>query len=232
MFFKGVLSFAALLPGLIAAHEKHEHKSDHTGHVKHHKVPSVKSNNTGPITLEAALWDKGFGPAEVKVYNNGVFVNTKKSVHSGNYCPITNYTIAACKEYNSTLAWFEVGTKLPNTVAPLLLSTHVPGGQVLYVNETTGALQFTNAHSDYPLNGKTPLIPTVSFPGGEALSLINEFGPRSPQGVPSDFYFCETKDKHQYTVNVMRPESVKCLRGYIMFRYTFRGEKSSAWQYE
>lgn len=228
MLFTGLLPLATLLSGFATAHKAEHPKVPH--------VPDVSVNNTGPITLEAGLYehfDSGLfdDHAEIKAYDNGLFVNIKKSVLTESYCPLSKRTRTVCKRLNSSLAWFEVETRKPHAPAALTLSVHVPGGQSLFVNQTSGAIGFLQAHSTYPLFG-LPIVPQVSLPGDQSIGLTNEYLVNPSHKEINDFYFCATDDKHQFTVNAFEPMTgVVCKRGYIKYRFPAKGEKSGAWQY-
>lgn len=230
MLFNGILSLAALMPALVMGHATSDKSAGVSekihGSASHQHKTAAKPNTLGPYTFTAGLWEKGFGEQEIKVYGGGVFVNTKKGTKSTPYCPITNSTLSLCKKLNSTLAWFELAGTEYNTSLPLVLATSVPGGQVLFVNESTGALQYTRAHSNGPLDGKIPIIPHVSIQDDGVPTLHNEYTPGS-----ADFFYCETGTKGEWSLNVFRPTSEKCLKGYIEFRKAHRGEKRGAWQY-
>lgn len=221
MIFTGLLSLATLLPALVVAEDL--------------EVSDAASvNKTGPITLVASLYEEfdenSFYGAEIKVYNNGLYINTDDTVKTKTFCPTSAHNID-CSQLNSPFAWFEVETREPRVPAALKLAVKYPAGQSLFVNQTSGAIGFLRAGSEYPLRGASPIVPLVSIPGGEGLSLLNEYLVNPAHEEFNNFYFCATSDKKQFTVNAFKPTTGVCKQGYIQYRFTYGGEKSGAWIY-
>lgn len=198
----------------------------------------VNDWTSSPITLESTVNSipNSAGIGEIKAYNSGLYVNNNEDAKTTTYCPFTPELSGDlghfCDDLDSKLAWFTVVSQGTSVASPGVLHTDSIG-QTVYMNKTTGQIQYTRPHiGDVPLS-ETDVPVKVSLSNTEALSFTNEAPASSDNsyGVSQgQFWLCETDVEGEFAVSVTAYLDT-CYSTSIHYRYTYAGEHHGTYLY-